>query len=108
MEGVVLDLNPRGLRVRMLDEIAEGTQLMVQLMRDEEFQVPLSQPLSVMVVRTEASPDGFFDHGTLLQVAKIKKSTAVRPVRVQRPNIGLGSIHRMFTAGNRNPKRGRS
>ena len=107
MEGVVLDLNPRGLRVRMLDGFEEGTRLMVQLMRDEEFQVPLSQPLSVLVVRTQGSPDGFFDHGTLLQVSKIKKPGTVRPVRIQRPNLGLGSIHRMFTAGDRNPRRGR-
>ena len=107
MEGVVLDLNPRGLRVRMLDEFAEGTRLMVQLMRDDEFQVPLSQPLSVLVVRTQTSPDGFYDHGTLLQVSKIKKPGAVRPIRVSRPNVSLGSVHRMFTATNRNPRRGR-
>ncbi len=106
-EGVVLDLNPRGLRVRMLDEFPEGTRLMVQLMRDEEFQVPLSQPLRVIVVRTQGSPDGFFDHGTQLQVAAIKKAAPVRPIRMPRSSLNLGSINRMFTASNRNQKRGR-
>jgi hypothetical protein len=107
MEGVVLDLNPRGLRVRMLDPFPEGSRLMVQLMRDDEFQVPLSQPLKVLVVRTQGSQDGFYDHGTLLEVSKIKKPGAIRPIRAQRPNIDLGTVHRMFTAANRNVRRGR-
>jgi hypothetical protein len=106
-EGVVLDLNPRGLRIRMLEDIPEGTALHVQLMRDEEFQVPLSQPLSVVVVRVQGSPDGFYDHGTLLQVAKIRRTGTVRPIRINRPNISLGSAQRMFTATGRNQRRGR-
>tara|TARA_R110001592_G_scaffold30011_4_gene107948 strand:- start:1760 stop:2248 length:489 start_codon:yes stop_codon:yes gene_type:complete len=107
MEGVVLDLNPRGLRIRMLDEFPEGTRLKVQLMRDEEFQVPLSQPLTVLVLRTQGSPDGFFDHGTLLEIAKIRKPGPVRPIRVSRPNISLGASNRMFTTTSRNQRRGR-
>ena len=107
MEGVVLDLNPRGLRVRMLDEFPPGTMMIVRLMRDENFQVPLSQPLTVLVVHTQVSPDGFYDHGTLLQIPKIKRAGTVRPVRISRPNIRLGSAHRMFTAAGRNPRRGR-
>jgi len=61
----------------------------------------------VEVVRVQDSPDGFYDHGTALQVSKIKKVGTVRPIRTQRPGIGLGSIHRMFTAGDRNQRRGR-
>lgn len=104
-EGVVLDLNPRGLRIRMLDEFPEGARLNVQLMRDENFQVPLSQPLTVNVVRVGRSPDGFVDHGTLLEVAKIRKAGTVRPVRATRPNFNLNTANRMFTAMRRNERR---
>ena len=107
IEAVVLDLNPRGMRIRMLDEFPAGTELMVQLMRDEDFQVPLSQPLRVLVVRVGTSPDGFFDHGTSLQVAKIRKASGARPIRIARPNVSLSSVHRMFTATDRGQKRGR-
>ena len=104
-QGVVLDLNPRGMRVRMLDDFPEGTALRVQLMRDEHFQVPLSQPLSVRVMRCAESPDGFFDHGMLLEVARIKRAETVRPVRVARPNFNLSTANRMFTALRRNERR---
>lgn len=104
-EGVVLDLNPRGLRIRMLVEFPTGTRLNVQLMRDENFQVPLSQPLAVMVVRVGQSGDGFVDHGTVLEVAKIRKAGTVRPVRLARPNFNLSNANRMFTAMRRNERR---
>jgi hypothetical protein len=104
-EGVVLDLNPRGMRIRMLSLFEEGTRLTVQLMRDENFQVPLSQPLTIMVVRALESPDGFVDHGTVLEVAKIKKAGTVRPVRAARPNFNLSTANRMFTAMRRNEGR---
>jgi hypothetical protein len=104
-EGVVLDLNPRGMRIRMLTLFEEGTRLTVQLMRDENFQVPLSQPLTIRVVRALESPDGFVDHGTVLEVAKIKKAGTVRPVRVARPNFNLSTANRMFTAMRRNEGR---
>ena len=104
-EGVVLDLNPRGMRIRMLTLFDEGTRLTVQLMRDENFQVPLSQPLTINVVRVNESPDGFVDHGTVLEVLKIKKAGTVRPVRVARPNFNLGTANRMFTAIRRNDGR---
>lgn len=104
-EGVVLDLNPRGMLIRMLTLFEEGTPLIVQLMRDENFQVPLSQPLTIKVVRVNESPDGFVDHGTVLEVAKIKKAGTVRPVRTTRPNVNLSAANRMFTAMRRNEGR---
>ena len=104
-EGVVLDLNPRGMRIRMLSLFSEGTRLTVQLMRDENFQVPLSQPLTITIVRVHESPDGFVDHGTILEVVKLKKAGPVRPVRVARPNFNLSTANRMFTAIRRNEGR---
>lgn len=104
-EGVVLDLNPRGMRIRMLTSFGEGTRLIVQLMRDENFQVPLSQPLNVTVVRVLEIPDGLVDHGTILEVKKIKKAGPVRPMRVAGPNANLSTASRMFTAMRRNEGR---
>lgn len=104
-EGVVLDLNPRGMRIRMLDEFPEGTPLKAQLMRDEQFQVPLSQPLTIRIVRVSRGADGFVDHGAILEVPKIKRAETVRPVRVGRPNLDLRTANRMFTALRRNDRR---
>lgn len=105
VEGVVLDLNPRGMRIRMLSTFTDGTRLHVQLMRDENFQVPLSQPLTLRVVRSLESPDGFVDHGAVLEVPQIKKAGTMRPIRVARPNINLSTANRMFTAMRRNDGR---
>ncbi|MBX3177063.1 MAG: hypothetical protein KF886_06880 [Candidatus Hydrogenedentes bacterium] len=104
IEGVVLDLNPRGMRIRMLQSFPEGALLKAQLMRDENFQVPLSQPLNIRVVRVSKTKDGFVDHGARLEVARIKRAETVRPVRVARPNVELSKANRMFTALLRNQR----
>lgn len=80
-QGVVLDLNPHGMRIRALDPYPAGTVLAVQMMRDEEYQIPLSAAIEVRVIRvTEA--DGFHDHGVRLVLKRIRR---VGEVRLQRP-----------------------
>lgn len=114
MQGVLLDLNPHGMRVRMLEMIPLGTSLEVQMMRDEEFRFPLSQPIKVEVVRVETDEMGFIDHGVRVRLAPIKKPEEIKPVRLDRPKLlprTFGKMHNMdYTIGDRGirrPGRGR-
>jgi hypothetical protein len=73
LQGVLLDLNPYGMKLRMLESLEEGTEVVVQMMRDDEFRVPLSQPIHGQVVRREMGFSGFFDHGVKVSVRALPK-----------------------------------
>lgn len=96
-QGVVLDLNPHGMRIRTLDPFAEGSHVLVQMMRDEEFTIPLSAPLTVRVMRG-FEEDGFYDHGVKLVLKRIRHTGEVRLPRppAVRAVRRLGT--RMYTA----------
>jgi hypothetical protein len=104
LEGVVLDVTPYGMMIRMLDTLAIGTIVRVQLMRDDNFRDTLGAPKDGEVVRHDpASPSGFTDHGVRLIVRKIPKNES-RPVNIQqRPVSGPREKPRMhsidFTVG---------
>ncbi len=112
-QGVMLDLNPYGMRIRMLDTLEEDTVLAVQMMRDEEFRLPLSPPIRVRVVRVAESPDGFIDHGVKVLLSKIRKPEEGRRVRPEAPQVFRPRRPRMHTAdlnrggGPRRPGRNR-
>lgn len=61
--GVIMDINAYGMLVRMLDSLPPGTQVMVQLMRDDDFQEPMTRPFEAMIVRNVLQDGGFVDHG---------------------------------------------
>ncbi len=70
--GVVVDVNPYGMCVRMMDSLPPGTHIKVQLMRDEDFNIPLAAALNGMVVRNQETHDGFVDHGVQLEREEIR------------------------------------
>lgn len=80
-QAVVLDLNPQGMRIRALDPYPIGSPLVVQMMRDEEFTIPLSAPINVRVMRL-AESEGFHDLGVRLVLNRIRRAGEVR---LQRP-----------------------
>lgn len=80
-QGVIMDLSPYGMLVRMLGTLAPGSEIKVQLMRDEEFRDPLADPLDGMVVRTIVDEDGFTDHGVQIVLTEIPKPPP-RPIRM--------------------------
>lgn len=80
-KGVVLDVNPYGMLIRMMDIVPLGAQVSVQLMRDEAFRDPLAQPLEGIVVRLEEDADGFMDHGIKLVLRDARRESS-RPVRI--------------------------
>jgi hypothetical protein len=104
-EAIVLDLNPQGMKLRMLDRIPEGTRAIVQLMRDEAFTMPLSQPLNVEVVRSAQDMPGFFDHGLRVILAVIKKPAAQPAISIPRPITPRRPALRISAADLRKPNR---
>jgi hypothetical protein len=108
-QGVIININPYGMCVRMLESLAPGTSVVVQLMRDEEFRVPLSAPVEGMVVRNADVPEGFMDHGIeVLQRALERKEPRIRYAD-QRARPALRAPVRMhtidFRIGGRGPGR---
>ncbi len=97
LQGVIMDLNPYGMRIRMLAPVETGTDIMVQMMRDEEFRVPLSPPIKARIVRMTSSMEGFVDHGIKVRVAKIRRIQEQRMItrEPQRPRRRMGT--RMYS-----------
>ena len=109
MEAVVLDLNPHGMRLRMIDPLDVGAPVVVQMMRDDEFRHPLSHPIHTRVVRVQDSPDGFVDHGIQVVPKEIKRIKEVRPVEFPRRRPMRRVTPRMhpvdLARAERNPRR---
>ncbi|MCP4639352.1 MAG: hypothetical protein GY851_02910 [bacterium] len=82
-QGVAINVTPYGLLIRMLDSMPPGTQIKVQLMRDEEFREPLASPLDGIVVRVEEGEGGFTDHGVQIEREEIQRAETkpIRPTR---------------------------
>ncbi len=105
-QGVIININPYGMCIRMLESLAPGTAIVVQLMRDEEFRVPLSSPVEGTIVRNKDVPDGFMDHGIeILQRAFGKKDPRARYAD-QRARTSQRSPVRMHTIDFRISDRG--
>ena len=81
IQGVLLDLNKHGMRIRLMDTLPAGAVVGVQMMRDEDFQVPLSPPICAKVVRTQSGFGGLIDHGLKLIMKPIKRP-APKPVSI--------------------------
>lgn len=78
--GVVLDVNPYGMRIRMMDLLPSNSQVIVQMMRDEEFRVPLARPIEATVVRHQDDAEGMVDHGVRIIRKQLRQSGPNRPV----------------------------
>lgn len=105
-QGVVLDLNPYGLRVRMLDHFPEGATVLIQMMRDEDFRYPLSKPILTQVVRTVPETAGFTDHGLKVMLMELKRSPEGRPVIIKRPQLRSTQATRMHLVNQIEKERG--
>jgi len=99
IRAVMLDLNPYGMRVRMIDPLPPGTEVTLVLMRDDEFIIPLSQPLNARIVRTIESDDGFVDVGVQVIWPKLRpRSVEQTPRRSFKLAPRPGGATRMHTA----------
>lgn len=96
-QGVMLDLNPHGMKIRMLQLVEMGALVVVQMMRDEQFEIPLSQPIRAEVVRAQVGADGFVDVGVRVRLMPIKRAEETRPTRIERPRVTRRLNSRMHT-----------
>jgi hypothetical protein len=83
LHGVVMDVSPFGMLIRMLDSIPPGTEIVIQLMRDDDFREPLAKPLEGKVVRNHGEFGGFRDHGVQLVQKDVKRPES-KPVRLEK------------------------
>jgi len=82
-QGVLLDLSPYGMRLRTIEPRPTGTVLYVQMMRDEDFQVPLSAPIRAEVAYQGNHYEGFVDHGLRRLIGQVKKPQEFRPANAR-------------------------
>ncbi|MBI2422079.1 MAG: hypothetical protein HYV27_04545 [Candidatus Hydrogenedentes bacterium] len=97
LQGVVLDLNPYGLRVRSFAEFEEGVEILVQMMRDEEFTIPLSPAIRTSLVRRSEQAEGFVDLGLKIELERIRRGNGYKPKVITRPAPMRSGISRMHT-----------
>jgi len=76
IEGIILNLTPHGMLVRLMGTLPVGTRVEVQMMRDESFQKPLAEPRYGAVARLAASDGMFSDLGIKIDN---KRPPAARP-----------------------------
>ena len=96
-QGVIININPYGMCIRMLDLMSPGASVLVQLMRDEEFRVPLASPVEGMIVRNAEVPEGFMDHGVeVLQRVIERKEARATPINGRSRKQARGPV-RMHT-----------
>jgi hypothetical protein len=103
-EGVVMDVNPYGCRIRSLLAFPVGSRVGIQIMRDDEFVQPLSAVQEGEVVRTQQALPGFTDHGIRLIQKEITK-VETRPVERQPRPSAPRQPTRMHTRDLRGPNR---
>ena len=82
--GVVLDITPHGMLIRVMATLPMGVEVTVQLMRDEKFTKNLSTPRQAKVIRLDGADDGFFDYGIEITNASIQHKES-RPITIEKP-----------------------
>ncbi len=82
IEGIILNLTPHGMLIRLMGTLPVGTRVEVQMMRDETFQKPLAEPRYGAVARLAASDGMFSDLGIRIDNKKPATSkTKVKEIR---------------------------
>ena len=79
--GVILDINPHGMLIRLMETLPVGEHVVIQMMRDDKFQRKLSTPHKGEIRRVESTVDGFYDFGIQLEPEEIQKADS-RPVHI--------------------------
>lgn len=87
VQGVVMNVTPHGMLIRMIDMLPIRSGVEVQLMRDDEFREPLAKPVRGVVVRVSEAAGGFRDHGIELVQEEIKRVESRAPVVIKRKPI---------------------
>ena len=78
-----MDMSPYGFRIRMLEVLPLDTRIVVQMMRDDDFEEPLSRPVEGRVVRVQTNTEPLTDHGVQLLQRDIRRIQP-RPAQIDR------------------------
>lgn len=82
IEGIILNLTPHGMLIRLMGTLPIGTRVEVQMMRDETFQKPLAEPRYGAVARLAGSDGMFSDLGIRIDNKKpAAAKTKVKEIR---------------------------
>lgn len=110
LRGVIMDMNPFGMLIRTLDHVPLGTDISIQMMRDDEFKKSLSTPRKALVVRQDRLEDGFTDIGVRIVNKQIEKASE-RPIEIERkkprPQIKPTRMHTLDVTIGGVPRGGR-
>ena len=79
--GVVMDITAYGMRIRMLELLPMSSSVFVQLMKDDEYEIPFASPIEATVVRSQEA-DSFFDHGIKLRQQALLR-TEQKPAKLE-------------------------
>lgn len=82
LKGVVMDITPFGMLIRIMESVRVGTELTIQLMRGDQFREAFSSRLRGTVVRHDGSSGGFTDHGVRLHIKEIPRAET-RPIIIE-------------------------
>ena len=111
LQGVVVNINPYGMLIRMVDSVPPGTEVIIQLMRDEDFADALAEPVEGKVVRNTSQTGGYTDHGVKVTQKEIRRIQR-KPVHVKKRRPRPARKTRMHTIditvgeqGRRRPER---
>ncbi len=83
LQGVILNLNAHGVLVRLMEPVAIGTVMNVQMMRDDAFTKPMSPPRMGKVIRLDGSDGAFHDVAVKFAVGRLagRREPAPRAAR---------------------------
>lgn len=95
-KGVIMNLNRYGLRIRTFEDFKVGQEIFVQMMKDEEYKVPLGIPILNTIVYSIITPQGFIDYGLKRVLSDIKKLGKLGHVEIRRPGSNPRAQTRMY------------
>ena len=82
IHGVVLDINPHGMLVRMMEIVPLGTKVSIQLMRDDDFKIPFSSVHRGEIMRHIGTTGGFTDHGLKIENQEVRRDES-KPIVIE-------------------------
>ena len=95
--GVVLDINPHGMRVRMIDALPIGSDVVVQMMRDDEYRFPFANPHKARVMRHHEEMEGMLDHGLKIEQEPVRRFVSTPAQAPTKPAAAPRQRTRMHT-----------
>ncbi len=79
---VIVDLNKYGLKIRSFEDLSVNDEILIQMMKEDDFTTPLGVPIKAKIVREAISPHGLKDYGVKRVIEEIKRPEEFKPVDI--------------------------